>query len=83
MTHEAGQRTGLHPKSVAVEATDLRLAGKCLPGDQREGVGLIQNSEAEDSELVDDELEELPEGRENRAIEMDDGVASSLGDFSM
>ena len=66
-----------------MEATDLTLAGKYLLGDQREGVGLIQNMEAEDSELVDDELEELPEGRMNWAIEVDDGVASSLGDFSM
>lgn len=69
--------------STAGEATDLTLAGKYLLGDQREGVGLIQNIEAEDSELVDDELEELPEGRVNWAIELDDGVASSLGDFSM
>ena len=83
MTHEEGQWDGFDSKLEALEATDLTLAGRYLPGDQREGVGLIQNIEAEDSELVDDELEELPEGRLNWAIDVDDGVASSLGDFSI
>lgn len=53
-------------------------------GDHRDGVGDIQKDEAEDSEEVDDELEELPEveGNENLAMEDEEGVASSLGDFS-
>ena len=52
-------------------------------GDHRDGAGDIQNDEEEDKELVDDELEEVPvDGRENLAIEDDEGVARSLGDFS-
>ena len=53
-------------------------------GDHRDGAGDIQKDEAEDSEEVDDELEELPEveGSENLAMVDEEGVASSLGDFS-
>ena len=43
-----------------------------------------KKDEAEDSEEVDGELEELPEveGSENLAMVDEEGVASSLGDFS-
>ena len=54
-------------------------------GDQREvAAGDIQNDEDEDSDAVEDELDELPEveGKENLAIDKLDGVASSFGDFS-
>ena len=46
--------------------------------------GDIQNDEDDDSDAVEDELDELPEveGKENLARDELDGVASSFGDFS-
>ena len=54
-------------------------------GDQREvAAGDIQNDEAEDSDAVEDALDELPEveGKENWAMDEEDGVANNFGDFS-
>lgn len=53
-------------------------------GDHRGGAGDIQKDDEEDNEEVELELEELPDndGNENLAIEDDEGVASSFGDFS-
>ena len=51
-------------------------------GDHLDGAGDFQKIEAEDSELVEEELDEEPDGNENLASEEDDGVASSFGDFS-
>ena len=54
-------------------------------GDHREvAAGDIQNDEEEDSDNVEDALDELPEveGKENLARDDEDGVASSFGDFS-
>ena len=56
-----------------------------LLGDHREGAaGDIQKEVEEESEEVEDELEEQPDvdGKEKRAIDEEEGVASSLGDFS-
>lgn len=54
-------------------------------GDHRDvAAGDIQNDEEEDSDAVEDELDEVPEleGKENLAMDEEDGVASSFGDFS-
>lgn len=52
-------------------------------GDHGDLVGDIQKAEADDSELADEEFDDDSEGRENLLAEVHDGVARSLGDFSM
>lgn len=60
----------------------LTVAGKYLTGDHREGVGDIQKVDDDESELVDDDDEDCPDGRENFEMTFCDGVASSFGDLS-
>ena len=74
--------TGFGEHTCRLETLLRTLAGRYLLGDHLEGVGDTQKLDDDDSELVDDALDEVPvDGSENLAME-DDGVASSLGDFS-
>ncbi len=67
--------------AICLLETVLRtLKGKYL--DQRDGVGDVQNDEAEEKELVEEDREVSLDGRENLEIEVLEGVASSLGDLS-
>lgn len=63
-----------------LETVLRRLEGKCL--DHRDGAGDVQNDEAEEKELAEDDLEGSLDGRENFEMDPMDGVASSLGDLS-
>ena len=57
-----------------------RLEGKYLG--HRDGAGEVQNDEAEEKELAEDDREVSLDGRENLEIEVMEGVASRLGDLS-
>ena len=48
----------------------------------RDGAGDVQNDEAEENELAEDDGEGSRDGKENLEIEIMEGVASSLGDLS-
>ena len=48
----------------------------------RDGAGDVQNDEAEENELAEDDREDWLDGRENLQIEVVEGVASCLGDLS-
>ena len=51
-------------------------------GDHRDLAGDIQKADAEDRELPEEDADEDSEGKENLDMEVQDGVASNLGDFS-
>ncbi len=57
--------------------------GRYLVGDQRDLAGDIQKAEADDRELAEDDADEVSDGRENLDMDVQDGVASSLGDLSI
>ena len=48
----------------------------------RDGTGDIQNDEADDSELTEDDREGSLDGRENLDMEIMEDLGSSLGDLS-
>lgn len=50
--------------------------------DHLDGAGDVQNDEAEENELAEDDRELSLDGNENLEIEVIEGVASSLGDLS-
>lgn len=67
--------------AICLLETVLRtLEGKYLG--HLDGAGDVQNDEAEENELVEDDREVSLDGRENLEIEVAEGVASSLGDLS-
>ena len=67
--------------AICLLETVLRtLEGKYL--DHRDGAGDVQNDEAEEKELVEEDREVSLDGKENLEIEVLEGVASSLGDLS-
>ena len=67
--------------AICLLETVLRtLEGKYLG--HRDGAGEVQNDEAEENELAEDDREGSLAGRENLDIEMMEGVASNLGDLS-
>ena len=68
--------------SCLFEILFLTLDGRYLVGDQRDLAGDIQKAEADESELAEEDVDEDSEGRENLDMEVREGVASSLGDFS-
>lgn len=81
MTQMRRARSKQTTTAICLLETVLRtLEGKYL--DQRVGAGDVQNDEADEKELVEDDLEGSLDGRENFEMEPMEGVASSLGDLS-
>ncbi len=50
--------------------------------DHLEGAGDVQNEDADEIDVVDDEAEDSPEGKVKVGIGICEGVARSLGDLS-
>ena len=48
-----------------------------------EGAGEVQNEDADEIEVVEEEAEDSPEGKVKVGIRICEGVARSLGDLSM
>lgn len=67
--------------AICLLETALRtLEGRYLG--HRDGAGDVQNDEVEENELAEDDGELSLDGNENLEIEVEDGVARSLGDLS-
>ena len=60
----------------------LTLAGMYLTV-HLEGAGEVQNEDADEIEVVEEEAEDSPEGKVKVGIRICEGVARSLGDLSM
>lgn len=61
----------------------LRILNGIYLACHRDGGGDVQNVSDDDSELLDEEVEDSPDGRENIGAKVVEGVASSLGDLSV
>lgn len=63
------------------ETLFLTLAGMHLT-DHLEGAGDVQNEDADEIDVVDEDAEDSPEGKVKVGIRICEGVARSLGDLS-
>lgn len=61
----------------------LRILGGMYLIGHRDGGGEVQKVSDDESELLDEEAEECPEGRENIGADCVDGVAGNLRDLSV
>lgn len=67
--------------AICLFETVLRMLEGKYRG-HRDGAGDVQNDEAEEKELAEDDRDDWLDGRENLEIEVVEGVASCLGDLS-